>query len=913
MSRRNLEHLLSPRSVALIGASDRPHGVGATVMRNLLGGGFAGPIWPVNLRHATVAGRRAYRSVAELPGAPELAVVCTPAAGIPALIGELGAHGTRAAIVISSGLEERTGAGTLASAMLEAARPYTLRILGPNCIGLLVPGIGLNASFAHIGALRGTLAFVAQSGALTTAMLDWAQSRGIGFSHFVSLGNAADVDFGDLLDYLARDGATRAILLYIESVTGARKFMSAARVAARAKPVIVVKAGRTGASARAARSHSGALAGADAVYQAAFRRAGILRVDTTRDLFDAAEILARVKPYAGPRLAIVANGGGPGVMATDALTGRGGALAELGAETLRKLDSVLPPAWSHANPLDIGGDARPERYLAALGPVLEDPAIDAVLVIHAPTAVASVAEVADACLPVLSRARRPVLACWMGRELASDPPAGDAPTGVPPPGAADVPEYSTPEEAVGAFLHVARYHEGQALLLEAPASVPKELSRDVQAARSILTGVLREGRSVLTEPEAKEVLAAYGVPVVETHIARGLSELAAAAQGLGYPVALKILSPDLTHKSDVGGVALDLESPQELERAAGAMLARCRALAPQARIEGFTVQRMVRRGGAHELIAGVAVDPTFGPTIVFGAGGTSVEVVADRALALPPLNATLARDLVRRTRVSRLLAGYRDHPAADLAALDEALVSLSQLVADLPEVVELDINPLLADSQGVLALDARIRIEPAALAGTERFAIRPYPSELEERTELCGQAILLRPIRPEDFDQHRAFLARISPEDLRMRFLTSLREVPPRELAHLTQIDYEREMAFIAVAPGKEARGETLGVARASTDPENLEAEFAVLVRSDLKGRGLGALLLDKLIRYCRARGTQRMTGETLSANERMLRLAAESGFRIERQDGGLCKLTCDLRPAGAAAPCGVDGELRRP
>jgi len=893
MSRRNLEHLFKPRSVALIGASDRPHSVGVTVMHNLLSGGFAGPVWPVNLRHETVAGVRAYRTVRELPEAPDLAVVCTPAAGIPALIAELGARGTRAAIVISAGLEQTLHGETIASAMRKAAEPFTLRILGPNCIGLLVPGIGLNASFAHIGARTGNLAFIAQSGALTTALLDWAHAKQIGFSHFVSLGNAADVDFGDLLDYLGREPTTRALLLYIESITDARKFMSAARVAARNKPVIVVKAGRTSASARAAHSHSGALAGSDAVYEAAFRRAGLLRVDTTRELFDATEILSRSKPYAGPRLAIVGNGGGPGVMATDALTSQGGQLAELSPGTLQRLDALLP-ASSHGDPLDIGGDARPERYLAALGPVLADPQVDAVLVIHSPTAVASVAEVAAACTPVLSQAPRPTIACWMGSEGNSAAPSVTA----------ELPVYSTPEEAVGAFLHVARYHESQALLLEAPASMMQGFKPDTATVRAIIARVLQEGRSVLTEPEAKDVLAAYGIPVVEARIARDAAELTRAAGAIGYPVALKILSPDISHKSDVGGVALDLETAGELQQAATAMLVRCRERVPNARLEGFTVQKMIRRGGAHELIAGVAVDATFGPTIVFGQGGTAVEVIGDRALALPPLNATLARDLISRTRVHRVLAGYRDHPPADLTAIERTLVKISQLAADVPELAELDVNPLLADDHGVLALDARIRVEPTRLSGTERFAIRPYPSELEESVVFGGRTILLRPIRPEDFDQHRRFLARIDPEDLRMRFFAAVRELSERDLAHLTQIDYAREMAFIAAATAGDGSAETLGVVRASADPENLQAEFAVLVRSDLKGRGLGHVLLEKLIRYCRERGTQRLTGEALTGNTRMLKLAAASGFRIEPNAQGLLELTLELRDLAPQPAC---------
>jgi acetyltransferase len=888
MSSRNLEHLFNPRSVALIGASDRPHTVGATMMRNLLRGGFRGPIWPVNLRHATVAGREAYRTVESLPAAPDLAVICTPAASVPGLIAALGARGTRAAIVISAGLEQpAAGGGTLAGAMLQAAKPYQLRILGPNCIGVLVPRIGLDASFAHVGASAGNLAFVAQSGALTTALLDWARGRQVGFSHFVSLGNAADIDFGDLLDYLGRDPATRAILLYIESISSARKFMSAARATARAKPVIVVKSGRTAASARAAQSHSGALAGSDAVYDAAFLRSGILRVDTLRELFDAAEILARWRSYAGPRLAIVTNGGGPAVLATDALLRHGGELAELAAESVHRLDQVVPAAPGRANPLDIGGDARPERYLAALDVVLEDPGVDALLLMHAPTAVASVAEIAAACAPTLAASPRPALACWLGATMN---------TGRSAPDVSAVPSYSTPEEAVGAFQHVVRYHQSQALLLEAPAITPEPGRPDIQVARAIIAQALGEGRATLSEPESKAILAAYGIPVVETRVARELRHLGPAARDIGYPVALKILSPDITHKSDVGGVALNIESAEELDRAAAAMLVRCRASSPAARIEGFTVQKMIRRGGAHELLAGIALDPTFGPTIVFGQGGTAVELIADRALALPPLNARLARELIARTRIHRLLLGYRDCPPADLRALERALVSLSQLAADVPEVVELDINPLLADRNGVIALDARVRVERTALQGSERFAIRPYPAELEETAQLDGRVIRVRPIRPEDFAQHKRFLSQCSPEDLHARFLSTFRELPDAEIARLTQIDYDREMAFIAEAAQGTEGTETLAAARVSMDPDNLEAEFAILVRSDFKRHGLGSLLLAKLVRYCRDRGTARMTSNVLSGNARMLGLGAALGFTARLAERGIMEMTLDLQ-----------------
>jgi len=900
MSGHNLEHLFNPRSVALIGASDRPHTVGATVMRNLLRGGFGGPVWPVNLRHATVAGRKAYRTVEGLPAAPDLAVICTPAPSVPGLIAALGARGTRAAVVISAGLEQPAPAGgTLARAMLQAASPFRLRILGPNCIGILVPHIGLDASFAHVGASAGSLAFVAQSGALTTALLDWARGRRVGFSHFVSLGNAVDVDFGDLLDYLGRDVRTRAILLYVESISAARKFMSAARATARAKPVIVVKSGRTAAAARAAQSHSGALAGSDAVYDAVFGRAGILRVDTLRELFDAAEILSCWRSYAGPRLAIVTNGGGPAVLATDALVRHGGELAELSAESVRTLDRVLPGASARANPLDLGGDARAERYLAALDVVLEDPGVDAALVMHAPTAVASVAEIAAACTPRLVAGPRPGLACWLGAE----PTAGETAVA----GASALPSYSTPEEAVGAFQYVVRYHRSQALLLEAPAVAPAPGRPDVQVARAVVARALAESRQTLTEPESKSILAAYGIPVAEARVVRESRDLGAAAQDIGFPVVLKILSPDITHKSDVGGVALNIESVVELERAADAMLLRCRQSAPSARIDGFTVQKMIRRGGAYELLAGIAVDPTFGPTIVFGQGGTAVELIADRALALPPLNARLARELIASTRIHRLLLGYRDHAAADTAALERALVSLSQLAADVPEIVELDVNPLLADTDGVIALDARVRLERTALRGTDRLAIRPYPVELEADVQLDGRRLHLRPIRPEDFAQQKRFLSRCSPEDLHSRFLSTFRELPDAEIARLTQIDYDREMALIAEEADGEGAVETLGVARVSADPDNIEAEFAILVRSDFKRHGLGSLLLGRLIDYCRDRGISRITSSVLSGNAGMLGPGASLGFTTQLTERGLMVMSLGLEAgSGRREGCGT-------
>ena len=898
MSVRNLEFLLRPRSVAVIGASDRPHGVGATVMRNLLEAGFEGPIWPVNPKYRAVAGRAAYGRVADLPSAPDLAVICTPAATVPGLVAELGERGTRAAVVLTAGLgRERTADGrTLSAAMLDAARPHLLRVLGPNCVGLLVPGIKLNASFAHAQALPGRIAFVAQSGALTTAMLDWARSNGVGFSYFISLGDGADVDFGDVLDYLASDPDTRAILLYVESIRSARKFMSAARAASRNKPVIAVKAGRVPEGAKAASSHTGALAGSDDVYEAALARAGILRVTTTLELFSAAETLARAKPLAGDRLVIVTNGGGPGVMATDALIAAGGRLARISERALHELDRLLPVAWSRGNPVDIVGDAPVERYVAALKVLLNDPEADALLFIQSPTAIVPSEEIARACAPVIASAPRSAFACWLGGEAVRRADAIFV--------AAGIPTYATPEEAVRGFLQLADYRHRQELLMQTPPSVAEEFAPDAAAARRVIDGVLSESRDLLTEPEAKEVLAAYGIPVVQTRIARDARETVTVAEQIGFPLALKILSPDISHKSDVGGVMLNLESSGEVRTAAEAMLKRCAALRPDARLTGFTVQQMVRRGNAHELIVGVATDAVFGPVILFGQGGTAVEVIGDKAIALPPLNIALARDLVGSTRIARLLAGYRDRPAAALDAVYLTLVKISQLIADVPRIAELDINPLLADERGVLALDARIRVSPAAVTGTAQFAIRPYPAELEERIEFNGRRVLMRPIRPEDEPQHREFLGRVAPEDIQLRFFNAKRTFVHSELARFAQIDYDREMAFIATAAGDGGRVETLGVARAIADPDNTSAEFAVLVRSDLKGKRLGTLLMQKLVAYCRARGIGRLTGDVLGDNQRMLALARQLGFAVARdENSGMCRVTLDLAAGERAGP----------
>ncbi len=905
MTIRNLEFLLRPRSVALVGASDKARSLGAVVARNLLRGGFAGPLYPVNPHLAAIEGMPVFASAAVLPAAPDLAVITTPPDTVPGIIAELGARGTRAAVVLSAGFGEmpRAGGRELQDRLLAAARPHLLRVVGPNCLGVLAPGAGLNASFAHLQPLPGRLAFVAQSGAVITAVLDWATSRRIGFSYVVSLGDMADVDFGDLLDYLTTDINTRAILLYIEEITQARKFMSAARAAARIKPVVVVKGGRHPQGARAASCHTGALAGADAVYEAAFRRAGVLRVADLQALFDAVTTLAASRPFSGDRLAILTNGGGMGVLAADALAERDGKLADLSPGTLARLDAALPPTWSRGNPVDIVGDADGERFASALRIMCDDPAVDAVLVMHCPNAVVPGGETAQAVLEVArdlatSAPQRGLFTCWLGENAAVSARQLFAENGIP--------TYRTPTEAVRGFLQMVRYRHGQEQLMQTPPSLPEDFVPDTEGARRLIAGALAEGRGWLSADECRGVLSAYEIPMVETRSAANADAAASAAAALRFPVALKIDSPEILHKTEAGGVALDLASPAAVREAAAAMAALVRQARPDARLDGFTLQPMVRRDHAYELIVGASVDPVFGPVILFGQGGAAVELVADRALALPPLNLHLARELMGRTRILRLLEGFRGLPAADLSAVALTLVKVSQLVCDLAEVIELDINPLLASAGGVMALDARLRVAPAQAPAADRLAIRPYPRELEEDLHLPdGTRMRLRPIRPEDEPGYAELFSRLSLEEIRFRFLHPMRTLPRQLAARLTQIDYDREMALVLEGPGVGgAAGPLCGAVRMAADPDNEGAEFAIMLRGDFTGMGIGPLLMRRIIEIARRRGIGEIYGEVLSDNRAMLTLAKRLGFstRREADDPGVLRVTLPLRTPIATA-----------
>jgi len=850
--------------------------------RNLTAGSFRGPVLPVNPKHRSVAGILCHKSVHDLPITPDLAVICTPPHTIPGMIDELGGRGTKGAVVISAGFAELGHEGAeLQDRLLAAAQPHLLRLVGPNCLGIMVPGHGLNASFAHLSPPVGDIGFLSQSGAVLTSVIDWAYARGIGFSHLASLGSMADIDFGDMLDYLARDPKTRAIMLYIEAVTEPRKFMSAARAAARTKPVIVIKSGRTASGAKAASSHTGALAGSDDVYDVAFRRAGMLRVADMDELFDAVETLGMRVKVEGERLAVLTNGGGLGVMAADTASDLDGVLASLSDDTMDALNASLPRTWSHGNPIDIIGDAPGSRYTAAMDAILKDRGVDAVVVINCPTAIADSGDAAQAVVEAKAKTSKPILTSWIGHQAVE--PARNLFA------EHKIPTYDTPEKAVRAFMHLVTYKRNQTTLMEVPDSQPEDIQADPARAQSIIDEALSAGQRWLTEYQAKQVLEAYGVPIVETVVAPDVPSAVKEAERMGRPVAIKILSNDITHKSDVGGVALHLKNPADVERAATAMLERVSQTMPDAKIDGFTVQEMAQMPGAHELIIGMIEDANFGPVILFGQGGTAVEVFDDKALALPPLNMNLARAAIARTRVHRQLEGYRDRPAADIDAIALTMIKVAQIVTDHPAIDELDINPLFANEDGVLVLDARISVkQPTVDIGSKRLAIRPYPKKLETMIEDAeGDRYFLRPIKPEDEPLMHEMVAEMDPEDLRLRFFSPVKRLTHDTVARLSQIDYDREMAFVAQPvddAGKPLR-DIAGIVRIAADPDNMRAEYAVIVSSHLKGHGLGRRLMMEIIAYAKLRGIGEIFGEVLRENKPMLALAEQLGFSRHAND----------------------------
>jgi acetyltransferase len=891
MSTYRLKNLLAPRSLALVGASPRHGSVGGSILRNIRDAKFKGEFGLVNNHYAEIDGVATVGSLSQLPFVPELVVITTPAAAVAGLIAEAGKLGSAGAVIIPAGLGH--GQGSLAEAAERAARKYGMRLIGPNCLGIMMPGANLDASFSAHMPGAGNLALISQSGAIAAGMVDWAAQRAVGFSGIVSIGDQLDVDIADLLDYFALDGRTHAILLYVEAIKDARKFMSAARAAARVKPVVVVKSGRMALGAKAAATHTGALAGSDAVYDAAFRRAGVLRVSDLRELFDCAETLGRVESPPGKRLAILTNGGGIGVLAIDRLSELGGIPAPITPETRERLNSVLPSTWSGSNPVDIVGDADSARYAAALEVLLADAANDAILVMNVQTAIAPADDIAKAVTGIVKRYRearrgwaKPVLAVWVG----ADQKIGDMFS------EAGIPNYPTEDDAVRGFMHLVQHREVVTILAQVPPAMPIEFSPDIEAARGIVAAALADGRQWLDAVEIKRLLEAYEIPMVPTFAAADAEQAVARASGLfaqGATVVLKIMSRDILHKSDVGGVMLNLTTPEAVRAAAGDIVARAKALRPEARIAGVIVQAMVVRPKARELILGLADDPTFGTVVVFGRGGTAVEIINDKAVALPPLDLQLARSLIERTRVSRLLRGYRDVTAVKQDAVAMVLVKIAQMAADIPDIRELDINPLLADENGVLAVDARIAVGKVGRkfggSGPANFAVRPYPSQWHRLIEVRnGWRVSVRPIRPEDEPVLHEFLKHVTSQDLRLRFFAPMKEFTHEFIARLTQLDYARAMAFVAF---DDVTNEMVGVVRIHSDSIYENGEYAILLRSDLKGRGLGWVLMQLIIEYARSEGLKMISGDVLRENTVMLEMCRSLGFEVKTDpaDPGIC------------------------
>ncbi len=898
MSIRNLNRLFQPRSVALVGASARAGSLGAAVLANLRDGGFRGVLHLINPRYRDIGGIACAARLTDLPTPPDLVVIAAPRDKVVEIAEEAAALSVPAAVVITA--DPSHGPDSLRMRLKELAARTGMRIVGPNCLGVLSPRAGLDASFAAHRAPPGDLAVISQSGAITASLLAFAAARRVGFSGLVSIGDMADVDFDDLLDWFAIDPATRAILMYVEAITDAKAFMSAARAAARVKPVIVIKAGRSSGAARAAATHTGALTGADDVYSAAFRRAGVLRVDDIDELFAAAETLGRIAPFKGDRLAILTNGGGLGVLAVDELAALGGKLATFAPDTIEKLDALMPSTWSRANPADIVGDADAARFAAALGPILDDANCDATMVIHCPTALSQPVDVARAVVDTVLAHRRisyrtkPVFAVWLGHEQGADDIFEQA----------AIPHYSS--SAMRGFMHLVTWRENRDGLMATPQGLPAG-ECDRESARSIVTKALSRGERWLDVLDITRVLEAYRIPCAPAYFARTPDEAAEVSAPLiakHGACVVKIYSRNITHKSDVSGVMLDITTPEGARKAALQIIERARAARPDADIQGVTIHPMIRRPNARELIAGVAEDPTFGPVILFGRGGTAVEVINDKALCLPPLDMNLARAQIERTRVARLLRSYRDKPQADIDAVAQTLVRISQLSADIPEIRGLDLNPLIADEFGVIALDARIEIAacPAIMPGASnaRFAVAPYPRWQEKRLELNdGAKLFFRPARPEDENLYRRFFKGVSDEDMRRRFFTAVKDLDHVFIARLTQIDYARACAIVAI---DEADGEMAGGVRVMHDADETAGEYAILVRSDFKGRGLGWALMRAAIDYARAAGLKTLHGHVLAENRAMLDMCIGLGFSItdEKGDVTLKIVTLDVATAFA-------------
>ena len=892
MTAKRVAALFKPSSVVLVGASDAPGTLGDVVRRNLLEGGFAGPIHYVNLRHEQIDGRPVLRSVLDLPEVPELAVILTPASTVPEIIGDCGRKGIRAAVVVSAGFREGgvPGAGYERQLRLQA-RKHGLRFLGPNSLGVIRTDIGLNASCGPSQASKGRLALVSDSGALCAALLDWARSRRVGFSSVISTGMGSDVEFGEILDYLGRDPATDSIMLYMEGLANARRFMSALRAVARVKPVVVMKAGRHVTGPGDTAFHTGALVGADDVFEAAMRRAGVLRIRDFSELYTAAATLAAGVRVRGRRLALVSNAGGPGTIAADRAQDRGLQIAQLGADSLRRLAAELPPAAREGNPVFVRPDVDRTQFAAAMRICLEDPEVDSLLAILVPHALTDADAIAESVIEIAKGSRKPVFTCWMGGVGVESSRTRFATVGVP--------NYMRPETAVDAIAGLGLYAANQQLLLQAPEPLELASAPDRARAQAVIDAALAADRDWLNPAESKEVLDAFGIPVVRSLPAHSAAEAAERAREVGFPVAMKILSPDIAHKTDVNGVRLNLVDERDVRGAYSRMLADVAAARPDAELQGVLIEPMYREQNRRELMIGVVRDPVFGPAISFGLGGIFVEVIRDRAVALPPLNQFLVHELIRRTRAGLALQPLRGAPAADEDAVEQILLRVSQIVCELPTVGGMDLNPLIVTERGAVVVDARIGVlppRPAALP-YDHMAIHPYPSGLRDSMELPGGIVAtIRPIRPEDAAIEAAFVHGLSEQSKFLRFMFGLRDLTPAMLSRFTQIDYDREMALIAVIDTGQGERQ-IGVVRYTTLPDEETCEFAIVVGDDWQGKGLARRMFTRLIEAARERRLKVMTGVTLRENARMIDLSRSLGFetRSDPDDPDLVQMTLQL------------------
>ena len=881
MSIRQLNRLFQPRSVAVIGASSKSSSVGRTVLTNLADGTFPGAVYPVNPKYESLENRPCFRTVLDIRDPVDLAVICTPAETVPAIIDECGQAGVSVAIILSAGFREigSTGIQLESHVRSQVAKYSGMHLVGPNCLGILSPFHGLNASFARRLPKPGRTAFLSQSGALCAAILDWAIDEGIGFSAIASLGNSLDIDLGDMIDYLATDPNTDSIVLYVESIRDARKFMSAARAFTRTRPIVAYKAGRFAASARAAASHTGAMVGEDSVYDAAFARAGIVRVNDMSELFSSAEVLARGKLPKGPQLAIVSNAGGPGIMATDALLSRNGTMASLSQATLESLNLALPPAWSHQNPIDILGDATPARYGIAVDTVLRDNGVDGLIVLLTPQAMTDSLESANAIIEASAHSTKPMLAVWMGSASVRQ--------GIQRLNEAGIPTFETPEQAVAAFESLVQYGRRREVLYEIPNERAIEFSRPSSDRDAIVHG--KSG--LLNEVDSKAVLAAYDIPVNETILATDAGQAVEIAKKFKGPVAMKVMSPSISHKSDVGGVIINVNGDREVEVAFDKIMWLATNSRPGARLEGVSVQPMVVDPNAIELIVGIKRDPTFGAVLMLGSGGTMVELLADRVVELPPLNDRLARRMIESMKSWPLLNGFRNRPRAHIDKLIDTLIRLSYLVAERPEISELDINPLVVTPHSVVAVDARLVIDERLPSPTDRpyphLAIRPYPTELVRNVTLDdGRLVTLRPIRPEDEERWIQLLNSCSPATVHDRFGGLIRSFDHSFAARYCFTDYDREIAMVAEI-GTEANRQLIGVGRLIANTDRDRASLALLVGDAWQHHGLGSQLADTCLDIAQKWKITHVISETTTDNFGAREIFRERNFQEEVCDDG--------------------------